>query len=216
MNRTRIVVITTVLAGLGACSSVYYRAMDAMGYAKRDILVGRVEKAQASQNEAKQQFQTTLEAFKALTGFDGGELEAQYNKLKSAYDASKVRATAVSTKIRDVEDVAGAMFSEWEKETAQITDAGMRSQSAQMRAQTQGRYNEMLSKMKAAEARMPPVLEAFNNHVLFLKHHLNAQAIKSLDKQVLEIESNVSSLIADMQKSIDEADRFIKALPKNG
>ena len=63
---------------------------------------------------------------------------------------------------------------------------------------------------------MPPVLEAFNNHVLFLKHHLNAQAIKSLDKQVLEIESNVSSLIADMQKSIDEADRFIKALPKNG
>jgi hypothetical protein len=59
---------------------------------------------------------------------------------------------------------------------------------------------------------MDPVLEAFKDHVLFLKHNLNAQAIASLGDTSFEIEQDVSDLIARMQTSIDEADAFVAAM----
>jgi septal ring factor EnvC (AmiA/AmiB activator) len=48
--------------------------------------------------------------------------------------------------------------------------------------------------------------------VLYLKHNLNAQAVSSLRKEVADIETEVSSLIADMNRSIKEADAFVKNL----
>jgi hypothetical protein len=48
--------------------------------------------------------------------------------------------------------------------------------------------------------------------VLYLKHNLNAQAVSSLKKEVADIEAEVSSLIADMKRSIKEADAFVKTM----
>jgi hypothetical protein len=48
--------------------------------------------------------------------------------------------------------------------------------------------------------------------VLYLKHNLNAQAVSSLRKEVKDIETDVSSLIEDMNRSIKEADTFVKAI----
>ena len=68
--------------------------------------------------------------------------------------------------------------------------------------------------MKKAETKIKPVLRAFNDRVLFLKHNLNAGAIASLRKQKKAVETDIKSLVADMNKSISEADRFIKAMSK--
>lgn len=59
---------------------------------------------------------------------------------------------------------------------------------------------------------MQPVLTAFNDHVLFLKHNLNAQAIASLKGELGSIESNVSKLIKEMEASISQSQRFIKEM----
>ena len=66
--------------------------------------------------------------------------------------------------------------------------------------------------MKKAESSMAPVLKRLKDHVLFLKHNLNAQAIGALKKEIGEIEVDVAALIRDMGKSIEEADQFLKAL----
>jgi len=50
-----------------------------MGIPKRDIMVHRVEKARDTQQDAKEQFKTTLEQFSTVTEFKGGDLEAVYN-----------------------------------------------------------------------------------------------------------------------------------------
>src|ERR1041385_7140298 len=52
---------------LGGCSSAYYGAMEKIGFAKREILVDRVEKTRDAQNEAKQQFASALDHFLAVT-----------------------------------------------------------------------------------------------------------------------------------------------------
>jgi len=66
--------------------------------------------------------------------------------------------------------------------------------------------------MKKAETKIEPVLSAFRDQVLFLKHNLNAQAVASLQSEVTTMEADISKLITEMEKSIAEADSFIKTM----
>ena len=59
---------------------------------------------------------------------------------------------------------------------------------------------------------MRPVLAAFKDQELFLKHNLNAQAIASLSGTAAQIQSDVGGLIRDMEASIAEANRFIEQM----
>ncbi len=61
---------------------------------------------------------------------------------------------------------------------------------------------------------MDPVLAKLKDHVLFLKHNLNAQAIASLKSELLTVEGNIESLIKDLNASIQEADSFIASWKK--
>src|ERR1700722_10354879 len=108
-----VLALILIIAG---CQSAYYSMWQKLGYEKRDILVSRVEGARDAQTQAKQQFQTTMQQFESLTNFNGGDLEAEYNKLSSQYDLAKQRADEVSTKIASVDSVAQAMFKEWNDE----------------------------------------------------------------------------------------------------
>jgi hypothetical protein len=206
--------LTSVLALslTAACSSIYYGTMEKFGYQKRDLLVERVQEGKDEQAAAQKQFQTTFEAFKQLTGHQGGQLEATYKKLNSEYERCKSSAAAVTSRIGSIEKVAKDMFVEWKKETEQYQSADLKSKSEVLMADTQKRYDVLITAMRGAETKMSPVLGAFGDQVLFLKHNLNAQAIASLQDTVVKIESDVGKLIEEMQKSIAEADAFIASM----
>ena len=57
---------------------------------------------------------------------------------------------------------------------------------------------------------MGPVMAALKDQVLYLKHNLNAKAILSLQQEFGTIKSDIAALIQEMEKSIKEADAFIK------
>jgi len=196
------------------CSTAYYDAWEKLGYEKRDILVSRVEKARDEQTDAKQQFASTLDEFKSLTGFNGGDLEAEYDKLNSSYTDCETEAASVSKKIRSVDKVANDMFVEWQGELDQYQDQSLRASSAQKLAESKQRYAELLAAMRKSEAAMTPVLAAFHDRVLFLKHNLNASAISSLSTTAAGIDTNVQDLIKQMDASIDQANAFIDNLKK--
>jgi hypothetical protein len=174
-------VVVLAVAAVGGCQGVYYRAWEKLGYHKRDILVSRVQKARDGQQEAKEQFQSTLDRFKAVVNFKGGNLEAKYKELQSEYDACETRAGAVTKQIDSVEAVAGALFKEWEDELGQYSSPELRATSQQELRATRGKYEQLLATMRRAEAKMKPVLAAFHDQVLVLKHNLNARAIASLE-----------------------------------
>ena len=197
---------------LTGCRSAYYSAWEKMGWEKRDILSDRVEDARDSQEDAKKQFQTTLERFQEVTQFQGGKLEDKYKKLKSEYDRSQSRAETVTKRIASIETVANDMFKEWKQELEQYSSSDLRRSSQEKLDDTRRRYDDLLSAMRRAESRMKPVLTAFNDQVLFLKHNLNAAAIASLQDDVKSVESDVSGLINDMNTAINEANEFIKQM----
>ncbi|HHJ40152.1 MAG: DNA repair protein [Methylothermaceae bacteria B42] len=201
-----------ILFILTACSSAYYGAMEKVGFHKRDILVHRIQKARKEEAEAKEQFKTALEKFTALTQFHGGDLQDKYEELNAAYEASEEKAKAVRKRIADIEDVAEALFEEWEEELEQYSSASLRRRSAQQLRETKLRYQKLIAAMKRAEAKIDPVLTVFRDQVLFLKHNLNARAIASLQTELEGIEDDVAALIKEMERSIQEADSFIQAM----
>ena len=194
---------------LPACASTGIAVREAFGQAKREQLVDRVQDARDDQEQAKEQFATTLEQFQALTGHDGGDLEKLYSRLQRELDRSKARADDVRKRIDDVERVAEAMFREWDAELDQYQSPDLRRASEDQLRRTQRRYDDLLAAMQRAESRMDPVLTAFNDQVLFLKHNLNARAIASLESTVGALEGEIGALIAEMEASIAEANAFI-------
>lgn len=199
---------------LTACSTMYYSGLEKIGIPKRDVLVHRVEKARDTQEETKEQFKSALKQFTAVTNFRGGDLEAVYNKLNNEYEASVAKAEEVSDRIAAIEDVSQALFTEWEQEITQYSNAALKSSSQQKLTATRAHYKQLISTMKAAEAKIQPVLTVFKDQVIFLKHNLNAQAVASLKGELGTLQSDVSSLIASMEKSINEANAFISTMEK--
>ncbi len=186
--------------------------MESAGHYKRDILVARVEHARDSLEEAKVQFQTALDKFSQLTQFDGGDLMDVYRQLKIEYDYSNAKSQAVQDRIDAVEDVALALFQEWEAELDQYASRSLRASSRQKLKFTQQHYGQLITAMRRAEAKIDPVLRVFQDQVLYLKHNLNARAIASLEHELHAMTIGVAGLIGAMERSISRANSFVESL----
>ncbi|MEC4726873.1 DUF2959 domain-containing protein [Shewanella sp. D64] len=204
------IIATTLL--LSGCQSAYYGAMEKVGYHKRDIMVDRVNDAKESQEEAQEQFSSALEEMQALLNHDGGDLETAYNKAKDEYESSQDAADDVSNRIEKVEDVAEALFDEWQTEISEISKASLRRSSESKLRETKRSYEQLVRTMKRAEGKMAPVLTAMKDNMLYLKHNLNAQAIGAIKGEFTSLQTDISSLIKEMNKSIAESTKFIAAI----
>ena len=120
------------------------------------------------------------------------------------------QAQEVTQRIDAVEDVSEDLFDEWDEEIGLITNAKYRSASRSQLNDSKRQYKSLISAMRRAESKMPPVLDAFRDQVLFLKHNLNARAIASLRGELGTIETDVASLIRDMEASISQSRAFIE------
>jgi hypothetical protein len=207
-------ILSLVPLSLSSCDKAYLATMEKMGYAKRDILSTRVKSARDAQEDAKQEIQTTLEQFGKVVSYEGGDLEATYKKLNSELESSEDSAEAVRKKISDVESVANSLFTEWEQELGQYSNADLRRKSQAKLTQTKSRYRDMLGAMKRAEQRIEPVLKPLRDQVLYLKHNLNARALSAIKGELVKVDAQVDQLVKDMNRSIAEADKFIQTMEK--
>lgn len=198
--------------GLCGCSSIYYGTMEKFGMHKRDILVNRVEEARDAQAETRKQFQGAMEQFKRVVHFQGGDLEAEYDKLRATLAKSETDATAVREHIGEVEDVSDALFDEWRSELKQYDSETLRRASQQKYDLTKRKCDALVAAMKKAEARLEPALVPLRDQVLFMKHNLNAKAIAGLGQEVAGVQANVDQLVSDMAAAIAQADAFLATL----
>lgn len=201
-----------------AVRKVEYSAYEMVGIQKRDLLKTRVDDAREEQQEAGEKFQDALTQLKAVYGFKGGKLEKEYDRLKAAYDRSFHQAENVRKSIKKVENVAGDLFREWENEIGEIETQSLKNRSRESLRATKARYEDLHRALKSSEGKMDPVLKKLNDQVLYLKHNLNAQAIGSLKKESSNIQGEIESLVKEMNRSISEADAFIKnmeSVPSN-
>ncbi|ADT85715.1 DUF2959 domain-containing protein [Vibrio furnissii] len=197
---------------LTGCQSAYYSAMEKVGVHKRDIMVDRVEAAQDAQKDAQQELTSALDALSAFTQFDGGELESAYERINDQYQHSEDAAANVRERIAAIEDVAEALFDEWQGELKLYTSSKLRRASEQKLNTTKASYQTMLKAMKRAEQKMTPVLNTLRDNTLFLKHNLNASAVGSLQGEFATLEQDIRTAITQMNAAIEESNQFLNQL----
>ncbi len=191
---------------------LYYRlAESAVGSHKRDFLIIKVEEARSGLEDTKDQFQSALEKFTALIHFDGN-LAAFYRELKREFDRCEQKAEAVRNHINTIENLAQALFEEWEWELEQYRNRTLRNKSRQKLRQTQHHCRQLIAAMHKAESKIDPVLDTFRDQVLFLKHNLNAQAVAALQNELVVVSADIAAMIKMMEHSIHQADQFIQTL----
>jgi F0F1-type ATP synthase membrane subunit b/b' len=205
-------VLASLVFTLAACNTVYYAAWEKLGCEKRDLLKSAVKAARGAQKETGEEFQDALTQLQKLTGYRGGNLESAYNRFKGEYEDCEAQATAVRSEIREVDTVARDLFREWEREIRQYENASLAADSRRKLADTRSRFEQLSSSLHAAESTMEPVLRQFRDQVLYLKHNLNAAAVGSLRGKADNIQGDIQRLLAQMNRSIAEADRFIQTL----
>jgi hypothetical protein len=212
LRRTLCVPLIVLILLLAGCKSTYYKAMQTLGKEKRDILVARIKDAKKDQDQTKQKLQTTMESFQALTGFKGGSLEKSYNRLNSDYDSASSQAGKLHDKIQSIDQVSNYLFKEWQGEINAMDNAKLKSQDTVMLRNAKGRQATYMRAMRRTEDQITPVLKAFHDQVLFLKHNLNARAIGSLKNTSAGLQSDVADLVQSIDASSREADKLISSL----
>lgn len=201
-------------SSLGGCSQASIAIKEQMGIPKREQLVARVKDARDEQTEAKEQFASALDEFLAITNQRGGDLEANYKRFQKEYERCEDVADDVRGRIKDVDRVAQALFREWQAELGQYSSEDLRRNSERQLNDSRSQYDRMYQSMKAAEGKMEPVLKAFKDQTLSLKHMLNAQAIAGLQGTASRIQGDVQQLIREMEASIAESNAFIQQMQK--
>lgn len=193
--------------------NAYYQSRESLlGHHKRDIVVIQVDQACESLKESRDQFIDALEKFKSVARFDDSPLEQRYQLLKKRYDMCRSKADQVGQRIQAIEDVSEALFSEWEAELELYSNRSLKARSQQQLKKSRQQYGRLLKALQTAESRMHPVLAAFQDQVLFLKHNLNAHAIAALRHEFIEMGVDISKLIDVMEKTIAEASQFVSVL----
>ncbi|MGI9248509.1 MAG: DUF2959 family protein [Woeseiaceae bacterium] len=187
-------------------------SIDWMWKEPRDLLVDRVEDARDSQQQAAEEFRDALTEFKAVVNLPESELERQYNKLNKAHIRSKEAAEDISQRIDRVVNASNRLLDEWRAELKDYNDPELRRLAEQQFDLTRQHSGKLIASMREIEDRMQPVLNSFQDQVLYLKHNLNLSAIATLEGEATVIESDVDALIADMYRSIAEADAFIETM----
>ena len=208
----RIAAVLTLAVTLSGCSTLYYSSMKKLGKEKRDILVSRIEDGKQAQQDASKQVKTAYEAFKELTNFQGGDLEKVQKSLSKEFDDVEDRANKVTDRIASIDKVGQDLFTEWSGEIDQMSNGAMKNDSRKLLKETRDRHLKLMKQMKSSEAKLKPVVQAFRDQVLYLKHNLIARAINSLKKTVIEIDDDIAALVKDIDASNAEADRAIAGL----
>jgi hypothetical protein len=193
-------------------TAAYYNTKESMGQHKRDLVVLHVEQACSSLERSRDQFEDTLDKFKTVICVPETSLEHKYKLLKRHYDVCQLRADEVGQRIMAITTVSEALFAEWEAELKLYESRALRSRSHQQLKASRQHYARLIKNLSKAQAKVSPVLAAFRDQVLFLKHNLNAQAIAALQHEFVGISLDISQLIDFMEKTIAEANQFVAVL----
>lgn len=197
------------------CQGLYNSALENFfGYEKRELLQKAVESVKEDQIETQKEFQDAMSELKSLYGFDGGKLEKMYNKFKDSYEDSAEQAGELRERVKNMDRVAKSMFSEWSKEIKEYTNKEFAADSRRKLEATKERYGALYQSARKSEEAMEPILRKLNDHVLYLKHNLNAASLGAIQGETESIQSDVEELTQRMEESIREANTFIEMLRK--
>ncbi|MFZ4503302.1 MAG: DUF2959 family protein [Methylovulum sp.] len=192
---------------------IYYRAKESLGEHKRTLVVHHVEQACLGLEDTRNEFVTTLEKFHYLNDSrNNSTLSQKYQLLNQQYHYCQVKTEHILRRIKAIEEVSEALFAEWEKELAGYSNKNLKNKSKLQLKTARQNYARLIKTLYKALDKITPVLAAFKDQVLYLKHNLNAQTIAALQYEFTEISIDINDLIHTMEQILTEANQFVSLI----
>lgn len=94
----------------------------------------------------------------------------------------------------------------------EIQTPTMKASSLAKLKESRAHFTELNQSLAHSERKMVPVLVRLKDHVLYLNHNLNAESLASMKTEHNRIQSDIESLLKEMNASIWEADEFIRTI----
>ena len=212
--KIRLLIIPITVFMLFGCATMYQGAKEKMGIDahKRETMITRAEDARNAQIEAKKQFQSALEKFQNMVRFEGGDLEREYEELKSTVQRCEERTEDVRARLKGVEEVSADFFDEWRKDIQKYDSDELRDTSREKLENAKEKYESMMTAMRLAESRLGQTLIPFRDQVLYLQNNLNTKSIEGLSGELENVRTDVDELVKVLEKSIKQTTDFLVAI----
>jgi ElaB/YqjD/DUF883 family membrane-anchored ribosome-binding protein len=216
---TTLIPITLGLHALGcenpvkrAVRDVAYQGYEMLGIQKRDLLKRYIASTREDQKEASETFEDALDKLRKLYAMPESQLETQYRAVKSSFEKSDQKARGVRGDREKMQTTARDLFREWEGEIEQMQSPDLKSRSREKLRASRAKFGELDHSLDASERKMQPILSHLKDHVLYLKHNLNAESLSSLRKEHDRIAGDIDGLVKDMNRAIARADEFVSTI----
>ena len=196
-----------------SCKTVPYPVWDVFNKNKSEQLNNRIIDVKNKQKNAAIQFNDTMINLKAMYNLKGGNLEEAYFIVQNDISRSETSMDEVKKAIRQVEVIASEYLGEWETDINTITDESIRKKSHENFNETRTDYDYLHKTMKQTENSLERVFLQFRDHKTYLKHNLNFQSLKKMNKEIQQTEREMNVLIEELNNSIKQADIFLRKHP---
>lgn len=194
---------------LAGCSQTYYGTMETFGKHKRQLVTDHVLNVRDAQSSVSQKFTVALEQFQVSSTLRGVMLEEKYKELQNLYAACDSSTGKLESEIDKLNNVLDAMFEEWQGELEGYSDPQLRRASEDRLNRTMARYDKLVMGFERGTENIYPALKAYKDQLLFVKHNLNAQADGSVKQEFGKFQSQITSLLRQLDASMAECDSFI-------
>jgi DNA repair exonuclease SbcCD ATPase subunit len=207
----RIILTTTAMAAalFGCKSSTYYEAAETVGYEKREMLIDRLQEARDSQVGAKQQMQTALYTLRRIGSVPETELEDLHDDLATEVNRAKDQLDDLHDDIAAVESVARSLFDDWEDDLAKFENQEARNRSQEELRDTRKRHETLVAELRSSERKLQRIMPRLEDQARVLEHAEELGRSPSLTDDLDDVREEISTLIEELDDSIDRTQRFI-------
>ncbi|MHC5050395.1 MAG: DUF2959 family protein, partial [Planctomycetota bacterium] len=112
----------------------------------------------------------------------------------------------------DAELAADAFFAEWELTLQKFQSEDMKKRSKDRLDKTRARFAEIDKTADEASAAYQPLMATLKDHDLYLSSDLNAESVKSLEKDAKDIKMNGDTVNKLIDGVLDFIDKYNEAV----
>jgi len=184
-----------VLLGVPSCKFVEGLISGSSGPSDVNDLVEAAEAVEGEIDESKQSMLSAVQALQKVTApdFEGDAVKA-HEELEDAIDSSDDQANDLRRSIEKMQAAAEPVFDQWTKDLEAYANPEMRQRSQARLSAARERYDTVVAAVEPVLVEYETINANLRDHILFLSHDLNPEAVATIQEDVKKVSKEASDL----------------------
>lgn len=208
-----------VLMGMTSCSTIsaVFDSRSESGLEEVDGLLGSVERAHLECELSRDQSAHALDTLHAIVAPDfRGDAIMAYEQLRGALKRSEKQAEALRETLPPMAKAAAKVAEDWEADLAGFGSEVMRNKSRARLEETTAAYVAVETPLRAAAKAFDVFNIGLKDHVLYLEHDLNSNAVSAIEDELVILTQLQVDLDNKLELCMQAAGDYVRAAALSG